>query len=349
MSSLDNPNIYSKKPYRDAFEILSNYVKDFLDGLEIGEKVEVGEVESIAFLGVGGSGIIGDSVSQILNTMSDVRTVVVKDYIPPNGEWDLTVAVSYSGNTAETLEALSSLVRDEAKVLVVTSDGKLAQLAEKIGAYILRVKSGMPPRYAFPNMLGAVLGALRKVGIDLDELKAGAEAADLFREKISENIPLDRNPAKSAAEKIFGKIPIVYAYREVSCIGYRLKCELNENAKLFCHYGDIPEAFHNDVEGYPENFLLVFPRSFQEPEPIKHAIEALCEIVGYDKCLSLKVSARRSFEELLKLFMFMDYISVYTSILTGSNPMTLDRIPAMKKRNKAYSEILSKVSKRFGI
>lgn len=349
MSKLDNPEIYSMEPYRDAFKILSNYVKDFLDGLKIGEKIEVGEVKSIAFLGVGGSGIIGDSVTQILKTISNVRTVVVKDYVPPEGEWDLIVAVSYSGNTAETLEALSSLVKDKVKVLAVTSNGKLAQLAEKIGAYILRVKSGMPPRYAFPNMLGAVLGALRRIGVDLNELKAGAEAADLFRGKISENIPLDKNPAKNAAEKIFGKIPIVYAYREVSCIGYRLKCELNENAKLFCHYSDIPEAFHNDVEGYPENFLLIFPRSFREPEPIRHAIEALCEIVGYDKCLSLKVSAKKSFEELLKLFMFMDYISVYASILTGSNPLTLSRIPDMKKRNKAYSEILSEVSKRFGI
>lgn len=349
MPSLDDSNIYSREPYREAFKILSNYVKDFLDGLKIGEKVEVGEVESIAFLGVGGSGIIGDSVSHILNTVSSVKTVVVKDYVPPKGGWDLIIAISYSGNTAETLEALSSLVKDKAKVLVVTSNGKLAQIAEKIGAYILRVKSGMLPRYAFPNMLGAVLGALRKIGVYLDELKSGAEAADLFREEISENIPSDKNPAKDAAKKIFGKIPIIYAYREVSCVGYRLKCELNENAKLFCHYSEIPEAFHNDIEGYPENFLLVFPRSFREPKSIRHAIETLCEIVGYDKCLSLKVSAKRSFEELLKLFIFMDYISVYTSILTGSNPMTLHRIPVVKERNKAYPEILSKVSKRFGI
>lgn len=344
---LDSEWVYEEKYYRKAFELIDRYVDAFTDGLSVGRSIKAEEmdVKKVLLLGMGGSGIVCDVAGEILSSKG-VIVHVSKEYMAPSGEWDLIIAISYSGNTSETLNSLLQFLDKHNMIVAVTSDGRLARLGEKFGIKVVRVRSGIPPRYAFPDMLGGILGYLENLSIDfakmdLDEIKE-------FQEGLKRDKRIDENPAKQAASKISKSHPIIYAYREVRLPGYRLKCELNENAKLFCHYAEIPEALHNDVEAIPPDGLILVPRSFREPYEIMKTIEALSKLLGDERVLDLKARSKSYLEEIIELFMLSDYISLYTSVLRGVNPLTLHRIERLKDINAAYHEIKRRLDEELG-
>ena len=335
---LDSEWAYKEEYYRRAFELADRYVDAFRDGLNSGRsiKAEKIDVKRVLLLGMGGSGIVCDVAAEILSSKG-IATHVSKEYTAPPGEWDLIIAISYSGNTSETLNSLLQFLDQENRIVAVTSNGRLAKLGEKLGIKVVKVRSGIPPRYAFPDMLGGILGYLENLGLDfakinLDEVKE-------FQEGLKRDRRIDENQAKKAAIKISKSHTIIYVYREVRLPGYRLKCELNENAKFFCHYVEIPEALHNDIEAIPQNGLIVVPRSFREPHEISKTIEALSRLLGEEKMLYLRARSKSYLEEIIELFMLSDYISLYTSVLRGVNPLILHRIEKLKDINAAYHEI----------
>jgi len=344
---LDGEWVYKEKNYRRAFELIDRYVDAFVDGLSSGRSIRAEEIDvkRVLFLGIGGSGIVCDVVAEILSSRGIV-THVSKEYTAPPGEWDLIIAVSYSGNTSETLNSLLQFLDQEDKIVAVTSNGRLARLGEKLGIKVVKVRSGIPPRYAFPDMLGGILGYLEKLG--LDSAKMNLEEIKEFQDGLKKDKRIDENPAKEAAVKISKSHPIIYVYREVKLPGYRLKCELNENAKLFCHYAEIPEALHNDIEAIPRNGLIIIPRSFREPYEISKTIEALSRLLGEEKLLELRARSKSYLEEIIELFMLSDYISLYTSVLRGVNPLILHRIERLKDINAAYHEIKRRLDEELG-
>ena len=66
------------------------------------------DIENVVVLGMGGSGIAGDVVREVAGPFMPVPVVVHKGYGMPNfiGDSTLVFAVSFSGNTEETLEAV---------------------------------------------------------------------------------------------------------------------------------------------------------------------------------------------------------------------------------------------------
>ena len=348
MVDLDLEEVYRKDPYKKAFEPVSTYVSDLESGMKSGESVEIdidpAYVDKVALIGIGGSGIIGRVASQLLSSVG-VDSRVISGFSEKLDKFDFAVAVSHSGNTAETMKTVFDLLDREVKFAFITSDGLLEKTAEKYGIPVARVRGDVPPRFGFPNMLGAMLGILKKIG--LYEPEVDLKRIERFRSGLAEDKPIDDNPAKQVALKIMeASLPIVYVYDEVSNAGYRLKCQLNENAKMYCGFAEIPEAFHNDIEGLEPGHLVIFPRSAREGREIGEAIDAFIELRGEDKCVSIRVESDKELEELLEFFAFMDYVSLYVSVLGKVDPLILPRVTELRRVNKAYEEILGRVRRR---
>jgi len=345
LSRLDAPETYSCEPLRGAFEIVADYVHDLRMGLENGRRISINvkPVERIIFLGIGGSGIICDAAARFLSG-SDVKTAIQRSYGLGSLDWDLAIAVSHSGNTAETVKPVMRLMDAGVPCIFITSGGALMRLAERYGVPVIPVRADVPPRYAFPSMLGAALGALEALG--LARISLDYDALEHHLSGLREHVPSERNPAKKLAERITSSYPVIYAYDEVREAGYRLKCQLNENAKMHCCYADFPEALHNDLEALPDNALVIMPRSVKEPPEISRTIDALSKLLGEDRIFSIRVDARDEAEELLKLFMFMDYVSLYVAALRGVDPLSVPRMSRLKRLNPVYGEVVEEVERR---
>src|SRR5437868_4000434 len=104
------------------------------------------EVQSVVVLGMGGSGIAGDMVAAVAQPFMPVPVVVAKSYELPAfvGEGSLVFAVSFSGDTEETVEAASEAAVQGAKIVAVTQDGELSRLAKAWSAPIVSVPDDLP-------------------------------------------------------------------------------------------------------------------------------------------------------------------------------------------------------------
>ncbi|MCX8187349.1 MAG: hypothetical protein N3F65_01910 [Nitrososphaeria archaeon] len=317
----------------------------FMEGIEIGKSVNL-KVESIKkaiFIGVGGSGIVGDVAAEMLSSKG-IETKTLKSYNLPKGDWDLAIAISHSGNTIETIKPVLELIDQNTPCVFITSGGILGEVAAKKRIPIAEVKRGIPPRYCFSNMLGALLGIFEEIGAI--RIEVNVEDLKRFQKRVMRENPTNLNPAKQAAIKIADLNPLIYVCERTKSVGYRLKCQLNENAKMHCGFGEVPEVLHNDIEAIGCNDLIILPRISEEDYEVKEVMDALISFFD-DRCLCLRADSKGGLSELLELFMLVDYISLYVSVLKDADPINIPRIIELRKRNRLSEEILKRVRAIF--
>src|SRR3989339_1167473 len=113
----------------NMLEVLDNFPKQCKDALALPKGIMVkGEVTSIVVCGMGGSAIGGDLLKMYTNE-TKLPVFVVRDYKVPEfvDNYTLVFVVSYSGNTEETLSAFHDAKAKGAKIISITSGGRLAE------------------------------------------------------------------------------------------------------------------------------------------------------------------------------------------------------------------------------
>ena len=163
------------------------------------------EVSQVVILGMGGSAIAGDIVSGLLVGKAKVPIYVNRDYKIPTfvGSETLFFALSYSGDTEETLSAVKEAIRAQARIVCVASGGKLKELAESKPYPLYLVPSGYQPRAALPYLLVPVLRVLQELGVISsfqDELNKAAGILQKLRGEYGPTKPLRGNPVKQLAK-----------------------------------------------------------------------------------------------------------------------------------------------------
>ena len=71
-------------------------------------------------------------------------------------------------------------------------------------------------------------------------------------------------------------------------------------------------------------------------------------MLGEEKLLELRARSKSYLEEIIELFMLSDYVSLYTSVLRGVNPLILHRIKRLKDVNAVYHEIKRRLDEKLG-
>ncbi len=123
-------------------------LKTLKDQIKFGGRFEVKDHENIVIAGMGGSGISGKILSEFY---SKKPLFVVDDYNIPDFVDEKTefFAVSYSGNTEETLHAANQAKKKGAHVHAITSGGSLS----KMNYDTILIPSGLQPRSALGYLL----------------------------------------------------------------------------------------------------------------------------------------------------------------------------------------------------
>ncbi len=294
--------------------------------------------KSIVVAGMGGSGIVGDLLRDWLSGRIEVPIVTNKNLVLPSFLDDDTmlIAVSYSGNTRETLLALKEGLSKTANVLCIASGGSLLDLCSERGLDHVKVPPGYPPRCALGYLFGSAANALKKAGIfdGEGELEEAASHLKELRAALTTEKETARNQAKKLALEIQGHTPIVYAYEGFHSCAKRWQTCLNENAKVLSWCGSLPEMTHNEVVGLEgdekvDGFALVFLRDRDEPEYVRQKFEF---VKGRTKCKVLEVWAEGEgrLSRMLHLMYTGDLVSYYLAILRGVDPMPVNIIEEMK-------------------
>jgi glucose/mannose-6-phosphate isomerase len=296
---------------------------------------------AVVVAGMGGSGIAGDVLAALAYFRSPVPVVTVKgDRLPAFvGPGTLLVAVSYSGNTDETLAAVEEGLSAGARLVAVCAGGRLAELAERHGAPVVRVASGRMPRAALWSLVVPVCLAAAGAGVLeplADEVRAAADTLDAEAEALGPAMLTEANPAKLAARQLAGRLPVVWGSGQLGAVAAtRLRTQCNENAKVTATSAAVPESNHNDIMGLegglgPGRRLVLLRDRVGEHERDGRRIAAACEALGAAAPVVRVAGEGPPLVRLARLLEFVDFTSVYLGLARGVDPTPIETILKIK-------------------
>lgn len=309
-------------------------------------QVDIAEPSRLFIAGMGGSAIAGDIFVSWAADRSKVRMEVVRGYSLPAhaDERDVLVAVSYSGDTEETLSVARSGAKKNCQIVAITSGGALAEWAERLGARVVRV----PPKLLAPRgAFGYLFSALPAVTEDWVYGDLGAEleraAAHLSRLLSDYRVatPAKANPAKSLALRLVDRTPIVYAAPPYGPVARRWKTQFNENAEVLAWASEFPEADHNEIVGWggdpnARRFLPILLRERDETPEMRRRLDVTREIMErWTDLHEVRDRGETLLSRMLGTLYLGDFVSVYLAILRGVDPTPVKPIDELKKRLSA--------------
>src|SRR5437868_497526 len=282
------------------------------------------DVRNITVAGMGGSAIGGDLAAALLANELRIPMAVHRDYGVPAyvGRDSLVIASSYSGNTEETLSAFEAARQRGAKLLVLTTGGKVAELGRAAGHPVVTFSYKAQPRAALGYSLSLVLGALYRLGLVRD-LASDIDAALSDLAKIEERVHegARSNDAKKMAVELYGRVPFMYGAGVMGVMARRVKGQFNENGKNWSAFDVMSELNHNAVVGFPhppvakDALTVLFLRSDRDNPRHKVRFDVTAELLDRAGVphKTLKFSGQSMLSEVLQMTMFTDYVTFYVA------------------------------------
>jgi glucose/mannose-6-phosphate isomerase len=347
MIDLDDPKIYSQYDSGNMICHLNNFPELCREAWRKAMLLELppdyADIDRVMILGMGGSAIGGDLISRLVLNEAKIPISVNRCYNLPAfvNNKTLFIACSYSGCTEETLSALEQAFNIKAKYIVITTGGKLKEIAEAHHLPLFSFNYDAQPRATLPFSFMAVYCTLQKLGIIGDKSADTAEMIKILEQlskQVDITIPVEKNQAKQMAEKLYGKFVFIYGSGITSEVGYRWKTQINENSKTWAACECFSELNHNTIVGYqfPKEFadkaLILLLRSDQLPEPILKRYQATSRLLEQTKIKHsiIDVSGDNTLAQVMSLVLLGDYISYYLAILNEVDPTPIEAIERLK-------------------
>ncbi len=287
----------------------------------------------LVICGMGGSAVGGDLAAAAIGNRATGAIRTVRGYeLPPDvGPDTLVLCASYSGSTEETLACFEAAGAAGAPRVALTTGGPLAELAREAGIPVAGVPSGMQPRAAVVYMTIGALECAAACGA-APSLRDEIEGAREILEQLAED-----SGADSIARALEDTMPIVHGAGPTAPIARRWKTQLNENAKLPAFASELPEANHNEIEGWRRGLdLAPLSAVFLHTPDLHPRLERRMELTS-DRLADIgapvvRVDARGDtpVAHVMSLVMTGDLVSVSLAELEDIDPDPVDAIEGFK-------------------
>ena len=217
--------------------------------------------------GMGGSAL---SASMLKVAEPKLDLLIHRDYGLPRVpdhflNESLVILSSYSGNTAEVLDAGRESLELGLHLAVVTSGGKLLDWAKQNNLPYIVLPADSQPRMA----LGYFCKALAILLGDSNLL------ATLGTTMIPSTLLVATG--ETLANKLRNKIPVIYSSTSNYPLAYHWKISLNETAKVSAFANAFPELNHNEMQSQfdPDQFIFIFLRDDSDDPRIEDRLDKL--------------------------------------------------------------------------
>jgi len=339
ISKIDNENMIK---HYESFPQLCE------DAFLIGKKMTIPsyfiKAKKIVMVGMGGSGVAGDIIKEYLLKNTNLFVDSIHNYDLPNyvDSDTLVIANSNSGNTEETLSAFISAHEKGAKLIAITRGGKLELLAKKFKAPVFTFDYDCKPRASFPYLFVLLLSVFIKLGhikISDSEIDSLLELLEQKAKAFGADAPMSNNIAKQLAQKLYGKVPVIYATERLSAVASRWKAQFNENSKTFSYFEELPELNHKSLEGivFPKDapFFVIMLESNNEQDRNILRQSITTKVLNKAKVPLESVrflQAKEWLSEIMTMVSFGDFVSFYLAILNQTNPNKNDTVDFVKEK-----------------
>jgi glucose/mannose-6-phosphate isomerase len=285
--------------------------------------------------GMGGSAIGGDLAAVALGNRLSRPLTTERGYELPFAMLPdrAVLCSSYSGDTEETIACYEAADALGARRIVATTGGQLAQAARADGVPVIGLPAGLQPRAAVGYLftvaaeVAALTGAAPGIRTEIDS--AGAhlrEAGDVLVKR-----------ADDLAKRVSGSIPVIYGADLTVPVALRWKTQINENSKLPAFTAALPEADHNEIEGWDGTkeagrMSAIFLEDRDQHPRVRQRFEVTASMVEpaahYVERIETEGETRT--ERLLWAVMLGDLLSLRLAAERGVDPSPIAMIDRLK-------------------
>jgi len=353
--NLDDPRSYQGLDPAHMLEYAVDFPAQVAEAAEIGRRFEAPagfrNPRQIVLTGMGGSAVAGDFLARLCEDRSRAPFVVCRNYQIPAfvGRGTLVIVSSHSGNTEETRAAGAAALQRGARLLCITTDGKLSDFARRQarkGVCLIKTPKmdpPMPPRAALGYSLIPLVFALESVGVYPGAGRQVAETISLLTRELARlgpGVAARRNKAKGLAKSLYGKIPWVQGTAPImGAAAYRWRCQFNENSKTLAYSSEYPELDHNEVVGWEgakrfsgliKVIMLRRPQDYWRNRARVDITNR--KLIGPKApvCV-IEAKGRSPLAQLMSTVYLGDFTSLYLAFLNGVDPASVDSINTLKK------------------
>ncbi len=313
--------------------------------VDLGGKVDF---KTVLIAGMGGSAVGGLLLNDWLLYTTKKPIQVSRGYHLPGwvNEDTLVFAVSYSGNTEETLSQYHQAMEKGCKIICFCSGGELEKLAKDNNQPVVYFPKGVQPRAAIPFQFFALAAVAKNVGLvqddQWDEVLETLHVSRVLAESMKASTPMEENMGKQLADLINGYIPFIYAPRQFQAVAYRYSTQFNENSKSPAATNFFPEMFHNSImarEGSEDllcgNIAIIIKDSGENAR-LKKKIEVARDLMAekFGKVVEVETVGKANLTRMMSALLIGDFTSAYLGILYGIDPSTTDSIISLKASMK---------------
>jgi glucose/mannose-6-phosphate isomerase len=317
----------------DAVKAMPDHLRDALWRIE---SARPGAMEApAAFVcGMGGSAIGGDLAAAALADRLTKPMLVARGYELPS--WapagSAVLCSSYSGDTEETLACYAAAEALGAQRLVATTGGELAEAARGDGVTVIGLPAGLQPRAAVGYMF-CVAAELAALALAAPRIHTEIDAA---ASHVGETFAAAEARARELATGLGDAVPVIWGSDLTAPVAYRWKTQINENAKTPAFSAVLPEADHNEIEGWSGaegRFAAIFledrdqhPRERSRIELTAKAVEPYAANV-----ITVETEGETRTERVLHAVMLGDLLAIELANARGVDPVAVDVLQGFKE------------------
>lgn len=245
----------------------------------------------------------------------------------------LNIAVSYSGNTEETLSSFDEARRRRLPLAAVAIGGKLLARAKKYGLpYVQIPDTGIQPRLA----LGFITKALLRL---MGHKKLFVQAAAL-----SSTLKPGRFEARGRrlAKALKNHVPVIYASDANRMVAYNWKIKFNETGKIPAFYNVFPELNHNEMTGLDvklrsrylsRQFHFIFLQDKSDHPRVQKRMKATAQLFRARRLPVelIQLQGKSALHKIFSSLVLADWAAYYTAKQYGLEPEQVPMVEEFKK------------------
>jgi len=321
----------------DMRSMIKGYPAQFAKGIALAKDIKLpSDINEIIVTGMGGSALAPDLVYAMFRQDLHIPFSIHRSYgLPKNvSPKTLVIAISFSGNTEETLSAIELAHQQNAQIVAITSGGKLVEFAQTNSlplVLLVKESANFQPRMSS----GYVIAALTQLLINANILPATA-AESLLATAATLNQIETEELGRQIAHQLMGKTPLIYTSDNYWPVARTGKIKINENSKVPCFWNILPEMNHNETVGFTNpqgvNYFALMLRDKDDHPRINRRMDVLAQVLQEQGIESqiVDMPGRDYPGKTLGSLMLMDWVSYWLALELGIDPTPVDMVEKFK-------------------
>jgi glucose/mannose-6-phosphate isomerase len=227
---------------------------------------------------------------------------------------------------------MEAALKAKAKIICISSGGKIAEMAKQNKCDLVTIPGGMPPRACLGYSLTQLFFILHGLKLIGDSFKKQLkEAIDLI---VKEENAI-KSEASAVADFLFNKIPVIYAVDGYNGVATRFRQQINENSKMLCWHHVLPEMNHNELVGWAggwKDLAVIILRNKTDYSRTQARIKISKEVFAKHTSQTLEIwsQGNSQLEKSLYLIHLTDWVSCYLADKRGVDAVEINIINHLK-------------------